>query len=81
MKITKISRTRAHKVNLGNYENIMLGSTIEAELEDGEDVEDAADDLDALLDAVLDKPVQRALKSTSDAEADNSHVWDFYEYD
>lgn len=38
IKVTKISATFGGKVNIGNYQNVDLAVTVEAEVRDGDDV-------------------------------------------
>jgi hypothetical protein len=79
----KIRRIRAHKVRPGEYESIDIGASVEIDTEDPEfknmDIEEIREDLDAILDDLVDKDVNRALKLGGTME--ESHLWDFYEKD
>ena len=82
MKITSITRGRSHKINPGNYESIEISSHVTAELDDNDDPVEVGVELETLLDSVLDKPVERILLLAKDhPKIEESHTWDFYEYE
>lgn len=80
----KIVVWRAHKARPVDYESVDLGARIEIDTETDPEFKDMSydeisADLEAGLDELLDKPVNRALKLGGTME--ESHLWDFYEKD
>jgi hypothetical protein len=53
MQVTKITVSRAVKINTGNYENTDVGITLEASVQQDESVLNAAKDLIALTEPIL----------------------------
>lgn len=49
MKVTKISKSLGHTLNLGNYQNLRFEASMEVELEPHEDVDVVASQLDFLV--------------------------------
>lgn len=82
MKITNVTRHREHKINVGNYESVVLGAFISAQPDVEDDPLDVADSLDSLLDDALDKPIERVLALAKEhPEINESHTWGFYQYE
>jgi hypothetical protein len=78
----KVARWRSHKANPGNYESIDTGTRIEIDTEIDTDYagmsdDEIAEDLEARLDILLDKPVDRVLRLGG--TINESHLWDYYE--
>lgn len=67
MKITSVSRSRTYKVNLGSYENVVIGATVVAELEDGEDIPTAI--LNTQLDDLLRRDLANAYELTGETNS------------
>jgi hypothetical protein len=82
MKVKTVTLTRVHKINIGNYENLSVGASIVAEVEENDGLVHVSEELEASLDDVLDKPVERVLRlAEHHPKINESHTWDYYEYD
>jgi hypothetical protein len=77
----KVGRTRELRVNLGNFEHIIVSATIEEEaiaeaVNTPEKFANLVESYDALLDKLLASDLQRAMDSSGlDEEASFVYAW------
>ena len=58
MKIRKISKSYGRTVNLGNYQTARFGATLEADIEEKEDVKEVSKILQKGVQYLVDKDIK-----------------------
>lgn len=72
----RLTKTRAHKFNMGQYEHLELSATVEIDTDELEPGEDPAAVANEALDAALQEDVNRADQSSATPEDETYlHAW------
>jgi hypothetical protein len=75
----KITRSREHTVNLGNYENVKVGAFVELTEDDiralGPEPSKAVKYADDMLDKLLDRDLKEALANVPAKQPSHLETW------
>lgn len=71
-----IKRSREHTVNLGNYENVKIGATVEIEFDSQEIPTQAAiENVNGLLDRLLAEDLKEAAENVPQGQDTHLESW------
>lgn len=71
----KITRSREHTVNLGNYENVKIGASVEFEIQSARDLDVARTNADDYLDLLLKRDLDEALANVPSSTSTHLETW------
>lgn len=74
----KITRSREHTVNLGNYENVKIGASVELSEDDfGKDADPdrMVAEANTLLDQLLERDLAEALANVPSSQNSHLETW------
>lgn len=71
----KITRSREHTVNLGNYENVKVGASVELSSDDFMDLEAGIKLADETLDDLLERDLKEALANVPSSQSSHLETW------
>lgn len=55
-----ISKTVTHHIRMGQYESLVIGTTVTQDVPEGAELEDVLDDVDAIVMAALEPDIRKA---------------------